>query len=116
MGYHECITQPKENTMSITFTPKLTAYMAKKGYSHIVVELVDSGTSTSGFADIVCRPVNPKGAQLMEDKVIRRLQAEGGEVLITQRALEYDDDIVFDLKSFLGIKDIVVAGIRAWSM
>lgn len=103
--------------MSITFTPKLSAYMAKKGYSHVVIELVDSGTSTSGFADIVCRPVNQKGADLLGNKVVKVLQAEGGEqVLVTQRALEYDEDIVFDLKSFFGIKDIVVTGVRAWSM
>lgn len=102
--------------MTVEFTQKLQSYMAKKGYTHIVVELVDSGTSTSGFADIVCRPVNQKGADLIEDKVIRRLDAQGGQVLITQRALEYEDAIVFDLKNFLGIKDIVVTGIRAWSM
>ena len=102
--------------MSIVFTQKLQDYMAKKGFTHVVVELVDSGTSTSGFADIVCRPVNQKGADKMADKVIRSLDAEGGQVLITQRALEYDDQITFDLKSFLGIKDITVTGIRAWSM
>lgn len=102
--------------MSVVFTQKLQDYMAKKGYTHIVIELVDSGTSTSGFADIVCRPVNKKGAAQIQDKAIRCIEADGGQVLVMQRALEYEDEIVFDLKSFFGIKDIVVTGIRAWSM
>lgn len=102
--------------MEITFTQKLQDYMAKKGYTHVVVELVDSGTSTSGFADIVCRPVNKKGAEQIQEKAIRCLDADGGQVIIMQRALEYEEQIVFDVKSFFGIKDITVTGIRAWSM
>lgn len=102
--------------MDAQLSPKLQDYLAKKGYAAIVVELVDSATSTSGFADVVCRPVNAKGAALAEPGVVRRLATNGCDVLVCARALEYDDDIRFDLRSFLGIKDITVEGIRAWRL
>ena len=98
----------------VTLSARLQEYLARKNYTNIVVELVDSATSTSGFADVVCRPVNAKGARIVEPQVVRRLQSEFGDVLVTQRALEYDEEIFFDLKSFLGIKDITVDGIRAY--
>lgn len=102
--------------MHVTYTPQLVDYMSKKGLCHIKVELADARTCCSGFSDISLDFVSEKGAQALAPKVVRRIQAPRGDVLVCARGLEYDDEVVFDLSSFMGLKDIRVKGIRAWSI
>lgn len=104
--------------MEIVYTQKLIDYMTRKKYAGLVVELVDSATSTSGFADICVAPLSARGLAALEKdgSIIRRYDAPVGELVITVRALEYDDVVTFDLRSFLGIKDIRVKGIKAFTL
>lgn len=102
--------------MHVTYTPQLTSYMEKKGLRHIKVELADARTCCSGFSDISLDFVSDRGARALEPKVVRRIEAPVGDVLVCARGLEYDDEIVFDLGSFMGLKDIRVEGMRAWSI
>ena len=39
-----------------------------------------------------------------------------GEILVLEKGLEIDDEVHFDLRSFLGAKDIVANGIRSFSL
>ncbi len=102
--------------MHVTYTPQLTSYMEKKGLRHIKVELADARTCCSGFSDISLDFVSEKGARTLAPRVVRRIEAPVGDVLVCARGLEYDDEIVFDLGSFIGLKDIRVEGMRAWSI
>ena len=103
--------------MTVTASPELVAYMRKKGYTHVVVGIVDSKTCCAGFSDIVTSFVNDKGAEKLHGKIRRTLPCEDmQDVLVTAPGLEYDEDISLGLKSFLGAKDITVKGIRAWSI
>lgn len=103
--------------MNISYTQKLIDYLERKGFAAVSVDIVDSGTSTSGFVDIIVSPVTAKAlASLEKDgSIIRRYDAPVGELVILSRGLEYDEDVELDLRSFLGIKDIRVKGIKAWS-
>lgn len=102
--------------MRVTYDQKLKDYMAKKGYSHIELGMVQANTCCSGFADVYTGFLTPKGAESLKGKIVRRIPGEVGEVLVTDRGLEFDDEIHFGLKSFLGAKDITVEGVRAWSL
>lgn len=104
--------------MEIIYTQKLTDYLTRKKYAGLVVELVDSATSTSGFADICIAPLSARGLAALEKdgSIVRRYDAPVGELIITARALEYDDVVTFDVRNFLGIKDIRVDGIKAFTL
>jgi hypothetical protein len=102
--------------MHVTYSQELKDYMARKGYTNIEVGLAEAGTCCSGYSEIVAGFVTDKGAERIRKKVVRRLPGEVGEVLITSPVLEIDDDVELGLRNFLGLKDITVKGIRAWSL
>lgn len=102
--------------MHIVYSDELKDYMTCKGLSHIEIGLVEANTCCSGFADIVTDFVADKDLPRIEKKIVRVLDGEVGDILVTARGLEYDEEIELGLKSFLGIKDITVKGVRAWSM
>ena len=39
-----------------------------------------------------------------------------GEMLVLEKGLEIDDEVYFHLRSFFGMKDITVRGIRPFSL
>ena len=101
--------------MAITYTQELKDYMERKGYRHIVVDQVDSKTCCAGFSELVTSFAPDKRAEEYRSKATRVLESEMGDIFVIPRGLEYDDDITFDLKNFLGAKDIEVKGIRVFS-
>lgn len=103
--------------MNITYTQKLIDYLTRKEIAAITIDIVDSGTSTSGFVDICATPVSAKVLAKIEAEgsILKRFDAPVGELIVLTRGLEYDEDVTLDLRSFLGIKDIRIDGIRAWS-
>lgn len=101
--------------MEITYSPKLKEYMEKKGLHHIAVELADSETSTCGFVDISTRFVKDNQVDKVAAKARRVLEGELGNIYVLG-VMDYDDAVELDLRSFFGLKDITVKGIRAWTM
>lgn len=106
---------PHNGSMNITYSQKLKDYMARKGYEHIVIEMVDSKTCCAGFADIVGRFADEKGVAKLSGKILRRFDGEVGDVIVTAHGLEYDEDVELGLRSFLGAKDITFKGIRPYA-
>lgn len=102
--------------MNVTYDQNLKDYMTRKGYTHIELGLAESKTCCSGFSEISTGFLTDKGLESLEGKIVRRIPSEMGDVIVTARGLEYDDSLHFGLKSFLGVKDITVSGVRAWSL
>lgn len=103
--------------MNITYSQKLSDYLTRKGYAALVVDIVDSATSTSGFVDICVSPVKQSALEQLDKggSIIRRYEAPVGELIVLARGLEYEENVSLELRSFLGIKDIRISGIKAWS-
>lgn len=100
--------------MQITYDEKLQDYMRKKGYSYIAVESVSATGCCADLSEISTRFVRDKDVAALKEKGCGVLQAPIGEVLIITKGLEYDEEVTFSLKSFLGAKDIAIKGIKAW--
>lgn len=102
--------------MRIAYSDRLVAYMRRKGYTHIELGMVEAGQCCAGLSELFTGFLTDRGASRVEGKVVRRIPATYGDVLVTSRGLEYDEAPEFDLRSFLGVKDIAVKGVRAWSL
>lgn len=102
--------------MNITLSSELKDYMQKKGYVAITLGLAESGTCCSGFADVATGFVNARGFDAAAKQARAQLDAEGVPVLVTARGLEFADEVVLGLKSFLGVKDITAQGVKAFSL
>ena len=53
---------------------------------------------------------------MIASKAARVLEGELGTVIVTARALEYDEEITLGLRSFFGLKDITFKGIAAFKL
>lgn len=102
--------------MNISYEQPLIDYMKKKNYSAIVVEQIDPVGCCADTSELLLRFVNEKGADKLRDQAIRQLDAPYGELFVMVRGLDYDDEITFGLRTFLGLKDITVKGIRHWQI
>ena len=102
--------------MQITYSDKLKQYMQQKNLNHIEIGVVDVSCCCSGYSEIFVNFVADKDMPKLEGKILRTLTGEIGDIFITARTVELDDTIHFDLKSFLGVKDISVTGVRAWKI
>lgn len=100
--------------MHITYSEKLKQYMRDKNLSHIEIGVVEATGCCAGFSEIVVNFVVDKDVPKLKGKVIRTLTGEIGDILVTSRIIEFDDTIHFDLKSFLGVKDISFTGLHVW--
>jgi len=101
--------------VNIRYTQDLKDYMAKKGYSHIELGIIDASTCCSGFSELVSNFLTDAQASELRERAVRVLNGEVGDIIVTARGLEYEDDIELGLKSFLGAKDITIKGIKAWT-
>lgn len=99
--------------MHVRLTPELKEYMAKKNYRHIEIELVDSGTSTCGFAEVAGKFLTDEQAAAIQAKSRHVLDTELGHVYCTA-VFEFDEEPVLGIKSFFGLKDITISGIHGW--
>lgn len=102
--------------MNIVYDQKLIDYMQRKNYCAIVIEQIDPIGCCADTSELLLRFVNKKGAEQLRDQAIRQLDVPFGELFIMVRGLDYDEQIVFGLRSFLGLKDITVKGIRHWKL
>ena len=102
--------------MDVSYSQVLIEYMKKKSYSAIVVEQIDPIGCCADTSELLLRFVNEKGADRLRDQAIRQLDAPYGELFVMVRGLDYDDHLSFDLRNFLGLKDIKVEGVRAWTL
>ena len=102
--------------MNIIYEQPLIDYMKRKSYSAIVIEQVDPIGCCADTSELLLRFVTEKGANKLRDQAIRQLDAPFGELFVMIRGLDYDDDITFGLRNFLGLKDITVNGIRHWKL
>lgn len=106
---------PKAAQVEITFDEKIKAYMAKKGYVGIVVDMVDAKTCCSGYAEIVATLASQKQLDALQGKVRRHFQADGIQVAVLA-PVEIDDAVQFKLARFLGIPTVSVKGMRAFTL
>ena len=102
--------------MNIIYEQPLIDYMKRKSYSAIVIEQIDPIGCCADTSELLLRFVTEKGANKLRDQAIRQLDAPFGELFVMIRGLDYDDDITFVLRNFLGFKDITVNGIRHWKL
>ncbi|WP_297150488.1 hypothetical protein [uncultured Ellagibacter sp.] len=99
----------------VTYTPRLAAYMSKKGWRHIAVEHASACGCCVDLSEVATRFVDDATADKLRAKGCVELRCELGSVLVA-RGMEYDDEVALDLRSFFGAKDITVRGIRSWSL
>ena len=105
--------------MNITYSDKLLAYLQKKGVSNLRVSLMET-TVESGYAEVLVEPVTQDHIDDFTTAKYRYVhtidggEQLGGNIYVTSRGLEFDEDVHFDLKSFLGLKHVVVRGIHAF--
>lgn len=100
--------------MNITYEQNLQDYMKRKGYSYIAVEAISPKGCCADSTELLTRFVRDKDVQGLKSKGCGVLEAPVGEILILTKGLEYDENIVFGLRSFFGAKDITVKGIAPW--
>ena len=103
--------------MHITYSDKLKAYMAQKGYRHLIVESVSAIGCCADTAELGVRFVDAKGAERLRAKHPARIfPTECGEVYVMDPSIEIEDEVRFDLRSFLGLKDVTVKGMAPWHL
>ncbi len=100
----------------VTASEKLLAYMERKGYHCIAVEPISPKGCCADMTELHSRFVRDKDTPKLKAQNCGVFEAPFGELLILDRGLEIDDEVDFDLRSFLGIKDIAVKGIRPFSL
>ncbi len=99
--------------MEFVYEQALEAYMKKKGKKVIAVEVVTSNNSDFEVTELHVRFLNEKMARAFKEKKhFRSHETELGEVLLPPYRLEYEDKVIFGLKSFLGIKYITHQGMK----
>lgn len=98
---------------SVTYTPRLKEYMARKGYACIAMELLSPMGATADSTELYTRFVGRDEADRLKARGWLVITGEVGEILL-DRGVEYDDEIELGLRSFLGLKDITCKGIYAF--
>lgn len=101
-------------SMIITYEQNLQTYMKRKGYSYIAVEAISPKGCCADSTELLTRFVRDKDVQGLKNKGCGVLKAPIGELLILTKGLEYDEHVIFGLRSFFGAKDITVKGIAPW--
>ena len=96
----------------IEYDEALRAYMAKKGMSTIVVEVVSSQHSDFEVTELHVHLVRDGQAEEFKKKKYRAVAGELGEVLLPPYVLEYDETLSFSLGSFWIFRWIKHTGIR----
>lgn len=99
--------------MKFVYEPALREYMHRKGKTAVVIEVVSSNCSDFEVTELHVHLADKKRADFFREKKRFKSQAtDCGEVLLPPYRLEYEETIVFGLKSFLGIKRLTYQGIR----
>ena len=88
--------------------------MKQKGKPHVVVDTCSAKTCGGPLAELSISLVDDARLEELRPGACVDLQTEVGSVLIMARGLEVSESVTFGLRSFLGAKDVTVAGIRAF--
>lgn len=101
-----------DDIISIVYTDALKAHMESRNLKHIEIMTTESRTCQREVKDIVIRLLTDRGAARASAGASHILEGEMGNVLISSPDLEYDTEIEFDIRSFLGVEDPIVSGVR----
>lgn len=107
--------------MNIAYSNKLIHYLHRKGISNLKVSIVDTAVE-SGVAEVLVEPLPTSHVQDLYSEKYRYVheipggEELGGNIYVVSRGLEFDEDIFFTLRSFLGLKHIEVRGIHAFRL
>ena len=96
----------------IEYDEALRGYMAQKGLSTIVVEVVSSQNSDIEVTELHVHLVREGKAEEFKKRKYRSVETELGEVLLPPYVLEYDETVRFSLGSFWIFHWVKQTGIR----
>ena len=102
--------------MNIVFSEDLKSYLQRKNYHAIEISIAESRTCCSGSCELALIPLTDRAAEISRGKAVRVIDAPEAQLLVMDRGLEYDEDVSLGLRNFLGVKDVTVEGIRAYSL
>ena len=98
--------------MHFIYEEELKEYMKQKNKKNIIVEVVTINHSEIEITELHVHFINEKQTEFYKTKKnYRSTETEMGEVLLPCFKLQYDEEIVFGLKSFLGFKSLSYKGI-----
>ncbi|HIY83538.1 MAG TPA: hypothetical protein H9823_06795 [Candidatus Rubneribacter avistercoris] len=100
--------------MRITYDSALRDYMARKNLPHIVVDACFAKTCGGAIAELDVQLADEARAAKLRPRARAVHAGEMGDVLVMARELEVDEQVVFRLKRFLGLAEVVAEGIRAY--
>jgi len=99
--------------MNFIYEENLREYMRRKNKKTIIVEVAECNCTDLEVQELHVHFVDDKQAEYFKSKKrFRERETEMGEVLLPPYRLEYDEIVVFGLKSFLGFKYITHKGIK----
>ncbi len=102
--------------MRVTCSDDLMAYMQRKGYHCIALEPISPQGCCADMTELHSRFVRDKDVDKLKAKNCGVFAAPFGELLILEKGLDVDEEVFLGLRSFLGFRDIVVRGIRPFSL
>lgn len=98
--------------MKFTYTQELRDYMEKKCKKNIIVEVITCNADID-VTELHVFIANDKTAKFYKaEKRYKGIETEVGEVLLPPYRLEYEEEIVFDLKKVLCFKMVKYEGIK----
>ena len=109
----ETIGTASRCTLNIQFEQKLKDYMARKHYA-LRLETIDPVGCCADTSELCIGFVHARDVEAVREKALREIECPDGTLFVMTRGLEYDEDIVLSLHSFLGAKDVRAQGIRVW--
>lgn len=100
--------------MNIIYSQKLMDYMSKKDYAALSVEMVSPVGACADTSELCIGFIRARDLPSFQEKALRVLPCDQGDVYILSRGIETDDEIHLSLHSFLGVKDVRAEGMRAF--
>lgn len=99
--------------MEYVYEPALLEYMEQKGKKNIIVELVSCENSDIEITDLHVYIVDDERAKYFKEKKrYRSVKTSVGEVLLPVYKLDFDEKVIFGLKTFWIFKSVKYSGIR----
>ncbi|MBQ9069716.1 MAG: hypothetical protein IJ131_11815 [Eggerthellaceae bacterium] len=107
--------------MNITYSDKLLDYLKRKGISNLHISLAETAVE-AGYCEVLVEPMTESQIDDHRNEKYRYIHtipggdALGGNIYVTSRGIHFDDDVHFDLKSFLGIRHVTAKGVHAFKL
>ena len=100
----------------IVFERELIDYMERKGFTVIALEAINPKGCCVDMTELAARFVRPKDVDAVQAKACGIYETPVGQLFVLSREIEFDDEVRFGLRSFLGVKDISIEGAAAWKI